>query len=99
MYVGKMGGSSPEASAPCTDCFTGRARGRGVWETGPCHWAIGVDLRLGKVARVIWLFIFIAGVDVSALYGVVGTDDDVGNGLWISRRNAKADGVPVEDLV
>ena len=99
MDVRKVGGGTPEASAPRANCFAGLAGGNGIGEAGPCHRAVRMDLRLGQVARVVWLRIFITGVDVSALHGVIRTDDDVCNSLWVGRWEAKADGVPVENLV
>ena len=68
MNVREVSSGAPEAFAPGADCFAGVAGGSLVWEAGPSHRAVGVDLRLGQVTRVIGLGILVEGVDVRALH-------------------------------
>ena len=92
------GPAEPEGPGPYS--VTEVARVVRISVGGPCNGTVRVGKRLREFvwgARV--RGILVKRVMIDGVHGVVGTDDGVGHGFRVRRREAEADGVAVQDLV
>ena len=85
---------------PCPYSVAQVARVVRISVSGPCNGTVRVGERLREFVRGARVRgVLVKRVMVDGVHGIVGTDDGVGHGFRVQRREAETDGVAVQDLV
>ena len=100
MNVWKVGCRSAKPKGPCPYSVAKVTRVVRISVSGPCNGTVRVGERLREFVRGARVRgVLVKRVMIAGVHGVVGTDDGVGHGFRVQRREAETDGVAVQDLV
>ena len=100
MYVWEVSCRSAKPKSPCPYRVATVTRVVRVSISGPCKGTVRVGERLREFVRGARVRgVLVKRVMIDGVHGIVGTDDGVGHGFRVQRREAETDGVAVQDLV